>query len=172
MAARKHARADAEAGPASTDLASAATRSAEAWLDGNAELLREVDTMTREWVERRRETIDAARQSVNEMQKSRELADLLRIQQEWFTGSLRRVASDLDACVALAGLMWTRIMLHFTGAAQSSVEDVRRAGGPVVSASENASMLSTAGSKPRGHLRGRPRKPEDAAAGRWAETVR
>jgi hypothetical protein len=172
MTTRKHARVDAEAAPASTDLASAARREAEAWLDSNAELLREVDVMTRDWVERRRESVDAARQSMEELRTSREITDLMRIQQEWLTGSLRRVASDLDACIALAGLVWQQVIRRLSGAAQSAVADVRSGGDALVGASGDPSMLSTAGEKPRGHLRGRPPKAQDADASRWAETVR
>jgi hypothetical protein len=149
MARRKRARADAEAGSASTNLASAVTQSAGAWLEGQAELLHEVNAMTQAWLQRRRETIAEMRQSIEEMRNSRELADLLRIQQEWLTGSLRRVASDFEAWATLGSNMWQRSMLRFTEAGQSAAHDVRRTSDSAVSGSSEA-MLSTAGSKPRG----------------------
>lgn len=150
MANGKRARADAEARRASADLAPAVTRSAGAWLDSQADLLHEVDAMTQAWVQRRREAIDAVRQSIEDMRNSRELADMLRIQQEWLTGSLRRVASDLEAWATLAGTMWQRTMLRFTEAGQSTAEEVRRPNDSVASGSGEAPTLSTAGSKPRG----------------------
>lgn len=171
MTIRKQVRADAEPGSASTDPAAVARRSAEAWLDSNAELLQEVDTMTHEWARRRRETIDAVRQSLEDVRDSRELTDLLRIQQEWFTGSLRRIASDLDAWLTLVERMWRRTMLRFPDLGQSA-ENVQRSGDVVASASGEAALLSTAGSKPRGRPRGRPRKSEQAETVRWAETIR
>jgi len=172
MATRKHAGGDAEIGQASTDLAPAATQSAEAWLDSHAELLHEVDAMTQAWVQRRRETIDAVRHSMEEMRKSRELADLLRIQQEWVSGSLRRVASDLEALTALAGTMWRRTMLRFTESGQRTATKMQSASEPILSGSGEAPMLSTAGSKPRGRARGRPRKPQEADTVDWADAVR
>jgi hypothetical protein len=150
MANGKRARGDANAARARADPAPAATRRAGAWFDSQADMLHEVDAVTQAWVQRRREMIEALQQSIAEMRNSHELADMLRIQQAWFIGSLRRVASDLEAWAGLAGTMWQRTVLRFTEAGRSTAEDVGRAGDSIASGSREAQVLSTAGSKPRG----------------------
>jgi len=131
----------------SMDLATAVSRNAEAWLDGQSDLLHEVDTMTQGWLQRRRETIDAMWQSMEEMRKSNP-AEILRIQQEWLTGSLRGVVSDLEAWIAFAATTWRRTMLRFEEA-EAPARDVEHASESIVDSGE-VPMLSTAGSKPRG----------------------
>jgi hypothetical protein len=53
-------------------------------------------------VQRRRDALDAARQSIAELQESRDVTDLLRVQQEWLAGSLHRVTSDLESLARIA----------------------------------------------------------------------
>jgi hypothetical protein len=148
MANGKRTRADAETGQTGADPASAMTRSAEAWLESQADLLHEVDALTHAWVQRRRETIEEMRQSIEEMRNSREPTDMLRIQQEWLTGSLRRVASDRHGprWQELCGRRLCCGSLKRVGA----VRRRRSASGSNASGSGEASVLSTAGSKPRG----------------------
>ena len=136
------------------DMASAATWGAEVWLDSQADLLHEVDSITQGWLERRRETIDAMWQSMEEMRNSNP-TEILRIQQEWITTSLRRVVSDLEAWIALAATTWRRTMLRFEEG-ENTRKQVEPADESIVDSGE-VPMLSTAGSKPRGRPRGRPR---------------
>lgn len=142
----------------SMDLATAVSRNAEAWLDGQSDLLHEVDTMTQGWLQRRRETIDAMWQSMEEMRKSNP-AEILRIQQEWLTSSLRGVVSDLEAWIAFAATTWRRTMLRFEEA-EAPARDVEHASESIVDSGE-VPMLSTAGSKPRGRARRAPRMETD-----------
>jgi hypothetical protein len=150
MAHGKRARADAETERSSTNLAPAVTRAAEVWLDSQAGLIHEVDAVTQGWVQRRREMIAALQQSIEDLRNSRQPVDLLRIQQEWFTGSLRCVAADLEAWTTLGRTIWQGTMVGLTEAGQSAAEEVRRAGDSIANDAAEAPMLSTAGSKPRG----------------------
>jgi hypothetical protein len=144
-----------------TDLASTVSRGAEAWRDGHADLLHEVDTMTQAWIEQRREMIDFMWQSMEDMRNSRRAADIFRIQQEWFGDFLRQIAADLEAWGALTGNMWRRTMLRFPEARQSPEDDAQPTREPVASDSGEPSMLSAAGSKPRGPPRDTPRTEAD-----------
>jgi hypothetical protein len=57
------------------------------WLESQTRTLNHVDEVTRRW-------IDAARQSLDDMRECRNLGELVRLQQEWIIGSMRRAAID------------------------------------------------------------------------------
>jgi len=92
--------------------------------------------------------IDAVRQSIEKMHNCHGPADLLQIQQEWFTGCLRRVAPDLEAGVGLTITMWQRTVSEFTEASQNNAAQGQRPSGSIASDARETPMLSTAGSKP------------------------
>jgi Phasin protein len=91
-----------DAGRAAAPAASPVASGGEAWIETQSELLDRIDAMAKGWVQRRREALDAARQSLGELNEFRDPSDLLRIQQEWLSGSLQRVASDLESLTRIA----------------------------------------------------------------------
>ena len=76
------------------NLTAAVTTGSEAWIEGQARLLERFDEIARGWTQRRREALEATRHSLEEMRGCRDVADLLRIQQDWVSGSMQRLASD------------------------------------------------------------------------------
>ena len=122
-------------------VVSAMTTSGDAWIEGQAELLEHVDQMSKRWVQNRREAIEATRQSIAEMQRARDFADVMRVQQEWLSGSLQRFSSDFEALTTI-GLSYSRRAMMWLGeTVQAAQESVPRG--------EHVT-LSTAGAKPRG----------------------
>ncbi len=129
----------AEAAETTNKVVSAMATGGDAWMEGQAELLDQVDQMSQRWMQSQREAIDAARQSIAEMQRARDLADVMRVQQEWLAGTWQRLASDFQALTSLALQYQRRTMMWAGEAAETAGEQVRRG--------EHA-MLSAAGAKP------------------------
>lgn len=129
----------AEAAETTKKVVSAIATGGDAWMEGQAELLEQVDQMSQRWMQRQREAIDAARQSIAEMQRARDLADVMRVQQEWLAGTWQRLASDFQALTSLALQYQRRAMMWAGEAAETAGEQVRRG--------EHA-VLSAAGAKP------------------------
>jgi hypothetical protein len=122
-------------------VVSAMTASGDAWIERQAELLEHVDQLSKRWLQNRREAIDATRQSFAEVQRARDLTDLMRVQQEWFSGSLQRFASDFEALTSISLSYSRRSMMWLGETAQAAQESVQH--GEQVT-------LSTAGAKPSG----------------------
>jgi hypothetical protein len=143
MAQRRRPLADtspmAESEQAMGSLSSAVTTGSEALIDTQAELLERFDEISRGWLQRRREALEATRHSFEEMRACRNVTDMLRIQQDWVSGSLQRVASDFEVMTAMFLSYPRRAMTRFGDTVRSLGEDAR-------SASESA--LSAAGAKP------------------------
>src|SRR5262249_15095476 len=64
-------------------------------LTAQSKMLADIDALTRAWLDRRREGIDAVCQAVQDMGRCQYPADMLRIQQDWFSGARRRVTEDI-----------------------------------------------------------------------------
>jgi hypothetical protein len=119
---------------------SAAATGGDKWMEGQAELLTQVDQMSKRWLEGQRQALDATRQSLAEMQRCRDVADVMRVQQEWLAG--QRFAYDFEALSTIALDNSRRAMMWAGEAAKETGVQVRRS---------EQEMLSTAGSKPRSH---------------------
>jgi hypothetical protein len=130
-----------EATETAQKLMSAAATGGDALMEGQAELLAQVDQMSKRWLEGQRQAIDATRRSLGEMQRCRDFADVMRVQQEWIAGWWQRFASDFAALSTIALDNSQRAMMWAGEAAEEAGEQARR--GEQV-------MLSTAGAKPRG----------------------
>ena len=90
------------------------------------------------------ESIEAAQQWIAELQRARDFAEIMRVQQEWLAGSWQRFAADLQALTSLA-LQYQRRSVNWAGeAAEATGEQMRRG--------EHA-MLSAAGAKPSSESR-------------------
>jgi hypothetical protein len=129
----------AEAAQTTKKVVSAMATGGDAWMEGQAELIEQADQMSQRWMQSQREAIDATRQSMLELQRARDLGDIMRVQQEWLAGTWQRLAGDLQALTLLA-LQYQRRTMNWAGeAAESAGEQMRRG--------EHA-VLSAAGAKP------------------------
>jgi len=77
-------------------------RTANEWLDAQAELFEQFDHVATHWLERRREALDATRQSIDQLRRCEEVGDFLRVQHEWVEGSMRRLTEDLTEFAKVA----------------------------------------------------------------------
>src|SRR5258708_34089211 len=118
---------------------SAMTTSGDAWIERQAELLEHVDQLSKRWQENRREAIDATAPSFADMQRARDLADLMRVQQEWLSGSLQRLGSDFEALTSISLTYSRRAMMWLGETVQAAQANVPRG---------ERVTLSTAGAKP------------------------
>jgi hypothetical protein len=121
-------------------VAAAASRPTDLWIESQAAFFEHFEEMARRWLDRRREALDATRQSIDDMRRSSDLSDVFRIQQEWISGSMRRLAADLSE-LSGAALTLTHTATHQLGrGVEGAVHDTEQM---------SRDMLSAAGSKPR-----------------------
>jgi arginine decarboxylase-like protein len=72
-------------------------RSADQWFATQAALLADVDALTHAWLHRRRASVDATQQAIQQMTGCQHPREMLHIQQEWLSGVFRRATEDIDA---------------------------------------------------------------------------
>jgi hypothetical protein len=75
-------------------------------LDLQANYFRQMEDTAVELLEHRREACAAARQLVERISTSRDPAEILRAQQEWFSGVLSRAAADAATMQSAASRMF------------------------------------------------------------------
>lgn len=120
-------------------VVSAATRASDLWIESQARLFEEFDEVARRWLDRRREALDAARQSFEELRNDNSVGGLMGIQQERVIGSMNRLAADF---AELSGAVFT--------IAQATASRIGRATGGATRDLEQTgeTLMSVAGSKP------------------------
>ncbi|HWG80057.1 MAG TPA: phasin family protein [Stellaceae bacterium] len=144
QAERRRAQQDMSASSAETmdttkRVVSAMATGGDAWMESHAELLEQIDQISRRWLQSQREAVDATRQSIAELQRARDLSDVMRVQQDWFAGTWQRFTTDLQALTSMA-LYYQRRAMNWAGeAAEAGGEQMRRG---------EQAMLSAAGAKP------------------------
>ena len=119
--------------------ASVAAKGTHAWLGGQAELWREVEAASRGFMQRRREVIEAAQRSLEEIQASRDVIEAMKIQQHWMSQVLQRLAAEMGEMSILTLTVSQRAMGGFLKSGRSMAEEARTA---------EDFALSAAGSKP------------------------
>src|SRR5690242_15516105 len=77
------------------DLQAGGKRAAQFWVENQAKAFEYVDEAARRWLHRRQDALDATRQVFEEMRQTENVGELLRLQQEWAMGEMRRLATDL-----------------------------------------------------------------------------
>lgn len=114
-------------------MQSAASTAGAFWLESQTRTLDHIDDVMSRW-------IDAARQSLEEMRECSTIGELVRVQQEWIVGSMRRTATDM----AQFGKMTMDI-------AQRATSQIERTTARAADEAEQASQefASAAGSKPQ-----------------------
>jgi hypothetical protein len=83
--------------PLSNPVAEIFARNADQWFATQAALLADVDALTHAWLHRRRESVDATQQAIQQMTGCQHPGEMLHIQQEWLSGVFRRATEDIAA---------------------------------------------------------------------------
>ena len=120
----------------------AAFRGPDLLVESQAKAFERFDEVARRWLDRRREALDATRQSFEEIRDSSDFSDLVRIQQEWMLGSMRRLTTDLVELSGIALNLTQGATMQMARAAEGTAHDMTQAG---------RELASAAGSKPRTH---------------------
>jgi hypothetical protein len=140
--ARKRSLESQHAGRAEEHIAASAFRPSDLWVETQARAFERFDEVARRWLHRRREALDATRQSLEEMRDSSDLSELMRIQQEWMLGSMRRLTADFVELSGVALNLAQGATTQMARAAEGAAHDMGQAG---------RELASVAGSKPRTH---------------------
>jgi Phasin protein len=119
-----------------------AFRGPDLWVESQAKAFDRFDEVARRWLDRRREALDATRQSFEEMRDSSDLGELMRIQQEWVRGSVRRLTADFVELSGIALNLAQGATTQIARAAEGATHDMAQAG---------SELASAAGSKPGMH---------------------
>ncbi|HZB90556.1 MAG TPA: phasin family protein [Stellaceae bacterium] len=138
MPRRPTAQREAVRDPAS-ELSSAAFRTSDIWVESQTRMFEHFDEVARRWLDRRREALDAARQSFEEMRNTADLGELMRIQQDWVIGSMQRFAADMAEFGTAAFNFTQATASQLSRAAEGAAGDLARVG---------HDMMSAAGAKP------------------------
>ncbi len=120
-------------------FSSIASGTSDLWVESQARIFDHFDEVARRWLDRRREALDATRESFEEMKSTDNVGELMRIQQDWVIGSLQRLAADMSEIGTAAFNLAQTAATQLGKAAERSTGDLERAG---------HEMMSAAGSKP------------------------
>src|SRR5258708_37598172 len=96
MQEAKHAK-PASPFPLNNPVAEIFAHSADQWFATQAALLADVDALTHAWLHRRRASVDATQQAIQQMTGCQHPGEMLHIQQEWLSGVFRRATEDIAA---------------------------------------------------------------------------
>jgi hypothetical protein len=91
-----------EAEQATEEATSAGFTGAAGLMDVQVQLFEQFDHVASQWLDHRREDLDATRQSIDELRNCERMDEVLRVQQEWMNGSMRRLWEDWTACAKVA----------------------------------------------------------------------
>jgi hypothetical protein len=83
--------------PLNNPVAEIFARSADQWFATQTALLADVDALTHGWLHRRRESVEATQQAIQQMTGCQHPGEILHIQQEWLSGMFRRATEDIAA---------------------------------------------------------------------------
>ena len=118
-----------------------AVRVPDLWIETQANAFKRFDEVAQRWLDRRREALDATRQSLEEMRGSSDLGECMRIQSEWVLGSMRRLTADFVELSGIALNLAEGAATQMAQATENTTREMAEAGGE----------LAAAGSKPRKH---------------------
>jgi Phasin protein len=109
------------------------------WVESQARIFDQFDEVARRWLDRRREALDATRESLEEMKSTENVGELMRVQQEWLIGSLHRLAADFGELGAAAVNLAQTAASQIGRTTEGTAENVEKVG---------QEMMGVAGSKP------------------------
>jgi len=119
-----------------------AVRVPDLWIETQANAFKRFDEVAQRWLDRRREALDATRQSLEEMRGSSDLGECMRIQSDWVLGSIRRLTADFVELSGIALNLAEGAATQMARATENTTREMAEAGGE----------LAAAGSKPRKHF--------------------
>jgi Phasin protein len=126
-----------------TAVGTAWVRGAEAWLNAQSEILASLETLTQDWLQRRREGIAAASQALEHMSECRDPMEIFRIQQEWFTGAVQRASADASAFNSGFASITRATTSDFEAATRAATSDFEAATRAATSDLEAATRAAT-----------------------------
>jgi phasin protein len=118
---------------AAEQMQSAASSAGDLWIESQARTLDHIDDVMNRWM-------DAARHSLEEMRECSTLGELMRVQQEWIVGSMRRTATDMAQFGKMTMDMAQRATSQIERTTARTADEVERA---------SQEFASAAGSKPQ-----------------------
>jgi hypothetical protein len=114
-------------------------RASDFWIESQARIFERFDEIARHWLDRRREDLDATRQSFEQLRSSNNIAELMRVQQEWVIGSMNRLAADMAELGTAAAKLAQTSVSQIGRTTEARANQLERAG---------EEIMSAAGSKP------------------------
>jgi hypothetical protein len=92
-----------------TSAASTAFKQAETLTRAQCELLSGIEAISRRLMQWQREAIDASARSLSDIAESRDLGNVLQIQQQWIAGAAQRTASNWSELMNEAATLTWRV---------------------------------------------------------------
>jgi hypothetical protein len=83
--------------PFNNPMAEIFARGAGQWFATQTALLADVDALTHAWLHRRRESVDATQQAIQQITGCHHPGEMLHIQQEWLSGMFHLATEDIAA---------------------------------------------------------------------------
>jgi hypothetical protein len=114
--------------PLSNPVAEVFARSADQWFATQAALLADVDALTHAWLHRRRESVDATQQAIQQMTGCQHPGEMLHIQQEWLSGVFRRATEDIEAFNASLSSITKRATIDLERVTREITEPIQAVG--------------------------------------------
>jgi len=112
----------------SNPVAEIFARSADQWFATQAALLADVDALTHAWLHRRRASVDATQQAIQQMAGCQNPGEMLHIHQEWLSGVFSRVTEDIAAFNTSISLIAQRATTDLERAAREITEPIQVVG--------------------------------------------
>ena len=113
---------------ANEQVESAAFRAPNLWVETQAKAFDQIDEVARRWLDRRRDDLDHARRSFEAMRDADNLSDLMRIQQDWVLGAMRRGTADIAEFGGMALNLTQRTTSQIVRVGEETADDMERAG--------------------------------------------
>jgi hypothetical protein len=103
-------------------------RSADQWFATQAALLADVDALTHAWLHRRRASVAATQQAIQQMAGCQNPGEMLHIHQQWLSGVFSRVTEDIAAFNTSISSIAQRATTDLEKAAREITEPIRAVG--------------------------------------------
>jgi hypothetical protein len=127
MPETKHAKPTSQSA-LSNPIADIFARSADQWFATQTALFADVDALTHAWLHRRRASVAATQQAIQQMAGCHNPGEILHIHQEWLSGVFSRVTEDIAAFNASISLIAQRATTDLEKAARKITEPMRAVG--------------------------------------------
>src|SRR5215472_4382772 len=106
-----------------------AVRVPDLWIETQANAFKRFDEVAQRWLDRRREALDATRQSLEEMRGSSDFGECVRVQSDWMLGSMRRLTANFVELSSIALNLAQGAATQTARAMESTAREMAEAGG-------------------------------------------